>query len=201
LAECGHLALQPDKRGPRECLRRARFPVIFELYSTRFGTATPNPNLGPERATSFELGWKSNTGRNLHLEGAVFYSNVRDLIQTVVLPDTTTQTQNVGDGSFYGAEIGADARVAAQLRVGANYTAISRTITDALLPNLRPTGVPTHKAFLYAAWQPIQRLTITPSVDVAGDRWSGEKTLRALRPLRFTWFQVLLIQPGHPTRN
>ncbi|MGC4083512.1 MAG: TonB-dependent receptor [Vicinamibacterales bacterium] len=25
---------------------RARFPVIFELYSTRFGTATPNPNLG-----------------------------------------------------------------------------------------------------------------------------------------------------------
>ena len=35
---------------------RTRFPVIFELYSTRFGTATPNPDLGPERATSLEAG-------------------------------------------------------------------------------------------------------------------------------------------------
>ena len=62
--------------------------------------------------------------------------------------------------------------VGTQLRVGGNYTAISRTIHDALQPNLRPTGVPTHKAFLYAAWRPIERLTITPSLDVAGDRWS-----------------------------
>jgi len=45
-------------------------------------------------------------------------------------------------------------------------------ITDALLPDLRPTGVPTHKAFLYAAWRPIEALTITPSLDLAGDRWS-----------------------------
>ena len=32
--------------------------------------------------------------------------------------------------------------------------------------------MPTHKAFLYAAWRPIERLTITPSLDTAGDRWS-----------------------------
>ncbi len=56
---------------------RARFPVIFELYSTRFGTATPNPNLGPERATNLELGWKGSTARNVRLEGAVFYSDVQ----------------------------------------------------------------------------------------------------------------------------
>ena len=151
---------------------RTRFPVIFELYSTRFGFATPNPDLGPERATSLELGWKGRAARNVRLEGAVFYSDVRDLIQTVVLPDTTTQTQNVGDGRFYGAEVGIDATVHQQLTVGGNYTALSRTIRDALLPNLRPTGVPTHKAFLYAAWQPMRRLTVTPSIDVAGDRWS-----------------------------
>jgi len=35
----------------------------------------------------------------------VFYSDVSDLIQTVVLPDATTQTQNVGDGRFYGARL------------------------------------------------------------------------------------------------
>lgn len=151
---------------------RTRFPMIFELYSTRFGFATPNPDLGPERTTNVELGWKGRAGGGLRLESAVFSSDVRDLIQTIVLPDTTTQTRNVGNGRFYGAEFGVDATLSPQFNVGANYTVLSRTIHDALQPNLRPTGVPTHKAFLYAGWRPVDRLTITPSVDIAGDRWS-----------------------------
>ena len=155
---------------------RARFPILFELYSTRFGFATPNPGLGPERATNFEFGWKGRHGNALRLEGTVFYSDVRDLIQTVLLPDTTTQTQNVGDGRFYGAEFAVDAPISPELTVGGNYTATSRTIHDALQPNLRPTGVPTHKAFLYASWRPVDKLTITPSLDLAGDRWSDLNT-------------------------
>ena len=151
---------------------RARFPVIFELYSTRFGTATPNPELGPERATNLELGWKGTVGGKTQLEGAVFYSDVRDLIQTVVLPDATTQTQNVGDGEFYGAEVAGDVPLGTLVRVGGNYTWIRRTVTDALQPNLRPTGVPSHKAFLHATFTPVARLSISPSLDVAGDRWS-----------------------------
>ena len=86
----------------------------------------------------------------LRLEGTVFYSDVRDLIQTVVLAGNTTQTQNVGDGRFYGVEFAVDAPISPALTVGGNYTAIKRTIHDALQPDLRPTGVPTHKAFLYA---------------------------------------------------
>jgi iron complex outermembrane receptor protein len=155
---------------------RARFPILFELYSTRFGTATPNPDLGAERATNIEAGWKGRTAAGLRLEATVFSSDVRDLIQTVVLTDNTTQTQNVGDGRFYGAELAIEAPLTADLTVGGNYTAMSRTIRDALQPNLRPTGVPTHKAFLYAAWRPIAPLTITPTVDVAGDRWSDVNT-------------------------
>jgi iron complex outermembrane receptor protein len=151
---------------------RARFPLLFELYSTRFGTATPNPDLGPERATNVELGWKGRPAGALRLEGTLFYSDVRDLIQTVVLPDTTTQTQNVGDGRFYGIELAVEAPMSAALTIGGHYTALSRTIRDPLQPNLRPTGVPTHKAFLYAAWRPIETLTITSSLDLAGNRWS-----------------------------
>src|SRR6185437_2715199 len=44
---------------------RTRFPTIFELYSQRFGTAIPNPNLGPERATNYELGWKGRVAPDL----------------------------------------------------------------------------------------------------------------------------------------
>ena len=163
---------------------RSRFPVIFELYSTRFGTATPNPDLGPERATNLELGWKGRAGQRVRLGGAVFYSDVRDLIQTVVLPDTTTQTQNVGNGESYGVEMSIDAEVASSVTVGGNYTVLSKTILDALLPNLRPTGVPTHKAFLYAAWRPIEKLTITPTLDLAGDRWSDVNPVPAFPYVR-----------------
>jgi iron complex outermembrane receptor protein len=150
---------------------RARFPVIFELYSTRFGTATPNPGLGPERATNVEVGWSRDVAR-ARLSAAVFYSDVRDLIQTVVLPDTTTQTQNVGNGEFSGFEVAVDAPAGAALHVGGNYTLMHRDIRDALQPNLRPTGVPTNRAFLYATWQVARSLRMTPSLELADDRWS-----------------------------
>lgn len=155
---------------------RSRFPVIFELYSTRFGTATPNPDLGPERSTNVELGWTRHTAGDARFAASVFYSNVRDLIQTIVLPDTTTQTQNVGDGNFAGVELSADAPLVPALHVGGNYAYIHRRITDALQPNLRPTGVPTNKAFLYATWQPVAPLRVTPNLELADDRWSDMNT-------------------------
>ncbi len=151
---------------------RARFPMIFELYSTRFGTATPNPFLGPERATNVELGWSRTMAGDARVSAAVFYSDVRDLIQTVVLPDSTTQTQNVGNGEFFGVEASFDVPVTATLRAGGNYTGLRRDVADVLQPDLRPTGVPTHRGFVFATWQPVAPLRITPNVEMSGDRWS-----------------------------
>ena len=102
----------------------------------------------------------------------MFYSDVRDLIQTVVLPDTTTQTQNVGDGRFYGAEFGVDAPMSpaadgwrqlhrAQPDDPRRAAAESAADRRADAQGLSLCGV--------AADEP---LTITPSLDVAGDRWS-----------------------------
>lgn len=150
---------------------RSRFPVIFELYSTRFGFATPNPDLGPERATNLEVGWSRTIGA-ARTSAAVFHSDVRSLIQTVVLADTTTQTQNVGNGEFSGIELSVDAPVGATVRAGGHYTLMHRTIRDALQPDLRPTGVPTHRAFFFATWQPLPSVRLTPSLELAGDRWS-----------------------------
>jgi iron complex outermembrane receptor protein len=170
---------------------RGRFPTIFELYSTRFGFATPNPDLGAERATNLEIGWKRKFANGAHVEGALFYSNVRDLIQTVVLPDTTTQTQNVGDGDFHGGEIAADTSLSDQLTVGGNYTFIKRRITDALQPNLEATGVPTHKAFLFASWRPLAPLTVSPSLELAGDRWSDVNPVPAFPYVRTGQYTLL----------
>src|SRR5690606_18923442 len=155
---------------------RGRFPTFFELYSTRFGTVTPNPDLGPERATNLEIGWETASAQGARIGGALFYNDVEDLVQHVVLPDSTTQAQNVGNGRFYGLEVFFEARVANGLTVGGNYTYMDRKIVDALQPDLRPDGVPDNKAFLYATWQPSERLILTPSFEAADDRWGNVNT-------------------------
>src|SRR5690606_25906010 len=143
------------------------------LYSTRFGTATPNPDLGPERATNIEIGWEAATAGGTRIGAAVFYNDVEDLIQTVVLPDTTTQAQNVGNGRFAGIELSFDTQISDRLRVGGNFTHIDLDIEDALQPDLRVDGVPENKGLLFATWQPVERLTFTPSIEAADDRWSN----------------------------
>ena len=170
---------------------RARFPVIFELYSTRFGFATPNPDLGAERATNLELGWSRLFAGGARATAAVFYSEVRNLIQTVVLPDTTTQTQNVGDGEFSGLELAVDAPISTTVRAGGHYTYMHRVIRDALQPNLRPTGVPSQRAFLYATWQPLGRVRLTPSLELAGDRWSEQNPAPAFPYVRTGGYALL----------
>ncbi len=161
---------------------RARFPNIFELYSTQFSTAIPNPNLGPERATNYELGAKETLFGRAHVEAAFFYNDISDLIQTVqvgTLAALLLNRQNVGNGHFYGFEVALDVSVNDTLYVGGNFTRTARKITDSSNPNLRPTGVPTNKAFLYASWRPSADLTVTPSVDLASDRWSDRITVPA----------------------
>jgi iron complex outermembrane receptor protein len=170
---------------------RARFPVIFELYSTRFGFATPNPDLGPERATNLELGWTRDLPSGARLTAAAFYGDVRQLIQTVVLPDSTTQTQNVGNGHVAGTEASIDWPLAAGLRAGAQYSYLHRQITDALQPDLRPTGTPTHRGAIHAIWRPVAPLRTMARVEVASDRWSDMNPAPAFPYIRTGAYALL----------
>jgi iron complex outermembrane receptor protein len=153
---------------------RTRFPTIFERFSTRFGTAIPNPDLETERAVNYELGWNAELGDGLNLSTAFFYADVEDMIQTVVVVPTPqqTQTQNVGDGEFYGVELGVQTELSERLRVAANYTHLERELNDPLQPDLEVTGAPDDSAFVALTYAPSSRWSITPSVELAGDRWS-----------------------------
>jgi iron complex outermembrane receptor protein len=156
---------------------RTRFPTIFERFSTRFGTAIPNPDLEPEHAVNYELGWSGQLNDGLDLTAALFYADVEDLIQTNVVnpgqpPPQMTQTQNVGDGEFYGVELGVTTRLTESWRVSANYTHLERVIDDPLQPGLEVTGAPDDAAFVAFIFEPSDRWTITPSLELATDRWS-----------------------------
>ncbi|WP_246720834.1 TonB-dependent receptor [Methylocystis sp. H4A] len=155
---------------------RTRYPTLFERFSTRFGGATSNPTLKPERATNFDLGWSSLFAPGGRVSIDVFYSLVDNLIQSVPAPQfgvNVTQSQNVGGGRFWGAEISADYFVREDFSLGGNVTLIRRRVNSPSIVNFQPTGVPDLKMFLYAGYRPIPQLTLTPSIEVAGARWTS----------------------------
>ena len=172
---------------------RARFPTIFERFSTQFGSAEINPYLKPERATNFEIGGSHDFGP-LHAEGAAFYSLIDDAIACVVVvggaacplntPKTVlTQYQNVGNGAYSGLEASLSARLNDQITAGGNVTWIVQNFRVPGATAYEPTDTPTDKLVLYADWTPIARLHVQPDLEIDSDRWevnaAGASYLRA----------------------
>lgn len=167
---------------------RTRFPTLFERFSSRFGTAIPNPNVKPERATSFELGGEMQIAR-VNVSGALFYSDIEDaLIQVPVALGppfgTVNQTRNAGDGEYYGAELAVTADLTDRLQLGGNYTYIDRDLTDPTNAAFKPQGVPDHKLFAYLDWQVADTVRITPTIEAASNRWTVTSS-SAISPPRF----------------
>lgn len=157
---------------------RARFPTLFERFSSRFGTAVPNPDIKEERATNFEIGGDLRVADNIRIDAAIFYSDVSDALISVPvvfgapISATLNQTRNVGDGNYFGIETSMDARIPDALSVSGNYTYINREFTDPTNAAFRSTGVPTHKLFATADWRVGGNVSIVPSVEWNSDRWT-----------------------------
>lgn len=167
---------------------RTRFPTTFDRYSTRFGTRDADPNLAPERATNYEIGWGETFQNSLKLSSAVFYSDIEDSIQNVFV-NFSGNRSIVGinvPGETYGIEVSADWTITPSLRIGGNYTYMEREFDYAkaardpfldapeafAVARADAEGTPRHEAFIYLAWTPIAPLTVTPSLELASDRSS-----------------------------
>lgn len=156
---------------------RTRFPTLAERFSTRFGTAASNPQLKTERAANFEVGTKQEF-LGWHVEGSAFYSDVSNVIEAVILPPPapsgTTQSRNVGHGTFYGMEAAVSGQIADDLELGANYTYQIRHIdTPATVAPLQLTGDPMYKGFVYLNWAMTPDITVSPNLSLASNRWSS----------------------------
>ena len=150
---------------------RTSFPTLFHRFSTRFGTMEPNSDLKAERSGNFELGYKGDLGP-ISLEGAIFYSQVDDLIQAVPFSGALWQQQNVGKGVYKGVEVAANWAVNDRLGLTANYTYLDASIMDPSITGLRIADIPRHKAYLAMDWQATDSLTVSPSLEIFGSRWS-----------------------------
>lgn len=154
---------------------RARFPTLFERFSSQFGTAEPNPDLKAERATNVEIGGSRSFGP-LHVTAAAFYSRLTDALVSVRTAANLNKRENLGSANYYGADLSLDATISSTLQAGLNYGYIHRDFNVGAPPAgglIRPfelTDVPGHKGFAYVSWKPIEKLNFTPSLDFASKR-------------------------------
>lgn len=154
---------------------RTRFPTMFERFSSRFGGALSNPWLKPERALNLEVGVADELRPGLRGEATLFHNRVKDAIQSVPIVyngSNQTQSQNVGEATFKGLELGLSARLSPSLEVGGNYAYIDTNIENPNDAAARLTTTPRNKAFFFAKWQPSDKLRVIPSLEYAGPRWS-----------------------------
>jgi iron complex outermembrane recepter protein len=155
---------------------RTRFPSLFERFSSRFGGATSNPGLKSERATNYEIGWQETYAPGSKFAAAVFYNDVTDVIESVPIvfnSEIINQSQNVGDGRFYGIEFSGDHALSKDLLVGGNITWMRRDITNPSDPGYELTGVPQVKGIVYATWQVTDAFGVTPNLEFASKRWTS----------------------------
>ena len=157
---------------------RTRFPTIKERFSSRFGTAVPNPWVKAERATNYELGWSDFITPSLEVSSAVFYNDIDDMIDSVYLGIINdegrelAQSRNVGTAKYYGIELKAEWYITETVMFGGNYSYLKGKIKSPNESETLVTGKPHHQAFLYGKWQPIEKLSIMPSLEIASWRYS-----------------------------
>lgn len=162
---------------------RTRFPTMFERFSSRFGGAISNPWLKPERALNTEIGIEDTLAPGIRGSAAVFHSSVEDAIQSVNIlykGATYGQSQNVGEATFKGIEFSLNASLLHNLDMGGNYTYIDTRIKNPNDATARLTTTPHNKFLVYAKWKPIAPLSVIPSLEYAGPRWSSLSTNTAL---------------------
>ncbi|MEZ5939014.1 MAG: TonB-dependent receptor [Hyphomonadaceae bacterium] len=155
---------------------RARFPTLFERFSSRFGLAVPNPDIDAERSLNLEIGGET-TVHGLEIEGAVFHADVEDALVQIPVElgapfGTVNQTRNAASGTNYGVELSLAKTFGDKLRIGGNYTWLKRDFDMPGDPDFRPQGAPEHKVFLYGEWRALDALTVTPSLEYASERWT-----------------------------
>jgi iron complex outermembrane recepter protein len=155
--------------------RKSRFPTIKDRYSFRLGSALYNPDLRPETADNAELGIQGSPWAGARGQANVFYSRIRDLMQSVVVaapgicptgptPNVTcNQLQNIARSRHAGYELSLEQKFGGQWTAGANFTYLVRTnqSNDAI----PLTDTPRTKLFAHLGWTPSDVWELQGTVD------------------------------------
>lgn len=151
--------------------QKTRFATIKDRYSYRMGTAIPNPNLKPEKATNYELNYTANLFHKITFQTALFYSSLSDAILSVSnVEPGKSQMQNFGKAEYMGIEAQVNYAVLENLSLNLNYTYLERNnLTN---PNIHFTDVPNTKVMGTLEYQPIKILRFIANSEFNSSRFS-----------------------------
>ena len=152
----GHVAILQTVSGAGHVFaslgRRTRFPTIKDRYSYREGRALPNPSLKPEQALNLEIGYEGALLPAVQMRAALFYSRIKDVIQTGDVTDPVTgrllaQLQNAGRARHVGGEATLRFQATSWLRGEGSYAYVHlKNLSD---PDLLFTHTPSHTLRMY----------------------------------------------------
>ena len=159
----------PESRVYATVARKSRLPTLKDRYSQRLGTYIENPNLRAEEALNYEVGYQGNA-QGTSLEAALFYSDVKDKIQSVAnVSGVRAQMQNAGRAHISGMELGLRGSAGAWLDWGGNYTYTHmQNVSDRAI---RLTDVPRHKLTAHAVLHASRQVDVVAIAEANSGRW------------------------------
>lgn len=99
------------------------FPTLSDLFGSKGG----NPDLKPETAKNYEVGWKHQFDASLTGDIAIFKNDVRDRIDKRTLPDGSLLNDNIAFAKIQGVEIELNKKFTNQCNGFFNYTYLDTT--------------------------------------------------------------------------
>lgn len=118
-------------------------PTFVQLFGSGTPFVTGNPNLGPERSRSWEIGLDQPLHRDaMRLSATYFETRFDD--QIVFLGGGSPSYQSIGAAKATGLEFAATLRPVSSLTVGGAYTLLDTKILDnrGVTPTELPNGAP-----------------------------------------------------------
>lgn len=151
-------------------------PDLYRIYSASWSSTTQNianPDLKPQKVSTFELGWKKEFSKKTSLNLAFFHNDVTDLIYKRTISGTgtssdptITQYQNAGTGEANGIELEVNHRFSPMWSGFMNYSWQRSIITK------NPASIATEGKLVPYLPQHMLRL----GVEYQKNKWSGSLT-------------------------
>jgi len=150
-----------------------RFPTLKELYSGYIDWNLPNPDLHEEKTVNYEIGSEKSFGDSLIVRAALFYSQIDDLIENVVIDSVNRidQVQNIDSAEYRGFEFSTQAFVGDAHELLLNYTYLEARNTSANRISNQLPDRPRHTLVLADSWNLTDKLSFSPLLRMEARRY------------------------------
>ncbi|RXJ97188.1 hypothetical protein CRU94_03515 [Arcobacter sp. AHV-9/2010] len=160
--------------------KKTRFASLKEKYSYKFNSYIPNPELKPEQTINYEIG-ANKLYENQGIKAVLFYSDVKDYIQSEEIDKTNeiSQNKNIGKVKHMGYELEYFYAFENNLDFDASYTRLltkNKEVNKDTGKKDLITDAPKHKIALSATYRPIKALMANVNMQFSSSRHTDSKS-------------------------